>query len=58
MGHVTYPDEEVLVITTDIDGYDVKRVIIDSRSSTEVVFLDSLKNMGKSEKDLHKVNFH
>lgn len=57
MDHVTCPHEDVLVITTEIDGYDEKRVPIDSGSSTNVLFLDAMKNMGKREKDLQKVNF-
>lgn len=40
MGHVTYPHEDVLVITTEIDGYDMKMVFIDSGSSTDVLFLN------------------
>lgn len=53
---VTCPHEDALVITTEIDGYDVKRILIDSGSSTDVLFLNALKNMGKSKKDLKKVN--
>lgn len=50
MGHVTSPHEDALVITTEIDGYDVKRVLIDLESSTNVLFLDALKNMDKWER--------
>lgn len=57
IGHVTCPHEDALVVTTEIDGYDVKRIIIDSGSSRGVLFLDALKNIGKSEKELQKVNF-
>lgn len=57
MEHVTFPHEEFLVITSEIDGYDVKWLLIDSGSSTNVLFLDSLKKMGRSEKDLKEVNF-
>lgn len=45
------------MITVEINGYDVKRVLIDLGSSTNVVFLEELKQMGKSEKDPKKVNF-
>lgn len=57
MVHVTSPHEDTLVITTEIDGYDVNRVLIDSWSLIDVLFLDALKRMGKNEKDLKKVNF-
>lgn len=58
MEHVTCPRDDALVITMEIDGYNVKRVMIDSDSSTNVIFFYALKNMRKSEKDLKKVNFH
>lgn len=43
MYHIICPLEDALVITTEIDGYDVKRVLIDLESSTDVLFLDALK---------------
>lgn len=52
MEHVTCPHDDALVITTEIDGYYVKRALIDSMNLTDVLFLDTLNNMGKSEKDL------
>lgn len=52
MGHVTCPHEDALVITTEINDYYVKRVLIDPGSLTDVFFLSTLKNMGKSENDL------
>lgn len=57
MRHVTCPHKYALVVTTKIDEYYVKRVFIDSGSSTDVPFLDALKNTGKSERDLQKVNY-
>lgn len=56
-GHVTCPHEDTLVITTKIDGYHVKKVLIDSGISTNVLFLDTLKKMIKTENYLKKVNF-
>lgn len=40
MEHVTCPHEDTFVI------YDVKQVLIDLGSSTDVLFLDTLKKMG------------
>lgn len=57
MKHVTCPQEDTFVIAAEIDDYDVKRVLIDSGSSTDVFFLDALKKMGRSKKDMKKVNF-
>lgn len=51
------PHDDVLVISMEIDGYDVKRVVIDSRSSMNVLFLDVLRNTGMSKRDLQKMNF-
>lgn len=56
MKHVTCLHDDALVIIIEINGYDVKRVLINSGSSTDVLFLDALNNIGKSEKDLKKVN--
>lgn len=57
MGIATCPHEDALIITVQIEGFDVNRILIDSRISTDVLFLDALKNMDKSKKDLQKVNF-
>lgn len=57
MKHATFPHEYALVITVEINWYDMKRVMIYSGSSTDVLFLDALKTMGKSEKDIKIVNF-
>lgn len=57
MEHVTCPRDDAFTITTVINGYDLKRVLIDSGISMDVLFLNSLENMGKSENDLKKVNF-
>lgn len=57
MEHVTIPHEDALLIIAEINGYNVKRVLIDSCSSTYVLFLEALKKMGRSEKGLEKVKF-
>lgn len=49
--------DDALVITTKNHGYNVMRVLIDFGISTDVQFLNALRNMGKDEKDLKKVNF-
>lgn len=57
MAQVTCPYEDTLAITAEIDGYDVRRVLVDSGISTDILFLDALMKMGHSEKELKKVNF-
>lgn len=42
MEHVTCPHDDALVFTGEIDEYEMKRILIDSGSSTYVLFLDAL----------------
>lgn len=42
MEHVTCPHDNVLVIIAEINEYNVKRVLIDSGSSIDVLLLDAL----------------
>lgn len=58
MKHITCTHEDTLVITAEIDVYVVKRVLIDSGNSTDVRFLEALKKMVRSDKDLNKIIFH
>lgn len=44
---VIYLHDDALVITTEINEFDVKRVLIDTDSSTDVFFLNALKYMEK-----------
>lgn len=53
MEHVTNPHEDMLVITVKINIFDVKRIMVESRSSTSMLFLDALL-WGRH--DLKKVN--
>lgn len=54
MEHVTCPNDNVLVFTTKLEGCDIKRVLIDSGTLTDVLFLTALKNIRNGEKDLKK----
>lgn len=55
--HVASPHEDALVITTKIVGFDVKRILVDSESSTDVLFLEAFLSMRKSREDINKVDF-
>lgn len=57
MEHVTSPHYDALVITADINGFDMKRRIVDFTSSRDVLFLNALIGMGKTKNDLNKVYF-
>lgn len=50
MKHITCPNEDTIVITAEIDGYDVKTVLIDPGSSTDVLFLKALVKWGRVKK--------
>lgn len=67
MEHATSPHHAVLVITTKIDDFKVKRILIDdfdvkgilvySQSSTVMLFPNALLTMGKTNKDMDMVEF-
>lgn len=42
MDQVITPHDDALVITTEINSYDVKRVMVDLGSSMNIIFLDTL----------------
>lgn len=57
MEHVTGPHYDALVITAEINDFDVNRILVISENSTYIVFLDALLVLWKEEKDLKKVGF-
>lgn len=57
LSHVASPHENALVITAEGDRYDVKIILVELRSSTDVLFLEAYLGMGKSRTDLKKNNF-
>lgn len=57
MENVTSRHDDALVITTEMNDLDVKRIFVDSRSSTDVLFLDAFLAMGMTKKELQKVDF-
>lgn len=52
MYHVTNPHDDALVITFKMNDFDVKRILVDSGSLTDVLFLDALLVMEKTKQDL------
>jgi len=49
------PHNDALVITLDIANCEVQRVLIDTRSSVDLIFLDTLVRMGISKNDIRVV---
>ena len=50
------PHEDALVITLRIRGYDVKRVMADQGSATEIMYLDLYKGLNLKSQDLTPYN--
>lgn len=57
MEEVTFPHSNAFGKHSEYCGYDVKRVLIDSGRVMDVLFLNALRNMGKFEMGLKRVNF-
>ena len=46
------PHEDALVVTLKIEGYDVKRVLVDQGSAIEIMYLDLYKGLSLKPEDL------
>ena len=46
------PHDDALVVTFRIDGYDVKRVMVDQGSAAEIMYPDLYKGLGLKPEDL------
>ena len=46
------PHDDALVVTLRIGGYDVKRVMIDQGSATEIIYPDLYKGLGLKPENL------
>ena len=48
------PHDDALVMTTQIGGYDVKRVLVDQGSGAKIMYLDLYKELKLKPEDLEK----
>ena len=46
------PYDDALVVTFRIEGYDVKRVLVDQGSGAEIMYLDLYKGLNLKPEDL------
>ena len=46
------PHDDALVVTLRIDGYDVKRVMIDQGSAADIMYPDLYKGLGLKPENL------
>jgi hypothetical protein len=47
--------DDVIVLSLKINAHRVKRVLVDTDSSTDILYLDAFKKMGYSVDNLKKV---
>jgi hypothetical protein len=50
--YVTPPPEDMLIVTLDIAGYDVKRILIDERGFDDILYKGALIGLGRKWSDL------
>ena len=50
------PHEDALVVTLQIGGFDVKRVMVDQGSGVEIMYLDLYEGLGLTPEDLTEYN--
>lgn len=55
LAHVTTSHDDALVITTEVDGCDMNRILIDG--GMDILFLDAFIKMRRSKNDLKRVDF-
>ena len=53
---ITQPYDDVLVVTAGINGFIVKRVLVDQESGAELMYPDLFKGLGLKMEDLSKYN--
>ena len=52
------PHDDVMVVTLRIDGYDVKRVMVDQGSAAEIMCPNLYKGLGLKPEDLTTYSSH
>lgn len=56
MTHVTTPHNEAFVVTTEIDEFNTRRILVDRGRLTNILSLNAFESMDVSKKDLKKVD--
>ena len=56
MEGITQPYDDALVVTAGINGFIVKRVLVDQESGAELMYPDLFKGLGLKMEDLSKYN--
>jgi len=50
--HLKRPHDDALVITLDVANFEVSRILVDTGSSVDLIFLSTLERMGISRVDV------
>ena len=53
---IIQPHDDTLVVTLRIEGYDVKRILVDQGSTVEIMYLDLYKGLNLRSDDLMAYN--
>lgn len=56
MTHVLTLYDDAFVVILTIDWFNMNRILVNERSSTNIPFLDAFENMGNNNKKLNKVD--
>jgi len=54
---VCLPHDDPLVVTLNIGGYDMARILVDGRSAIDIIFDHAFKQMGRSEGSLKPFDY-
>lgn len=54
MVHINIHYDDGLVIIAKVGGFNTKRILLDKESSTNIMFLDAIKSIGQSKKEIKK----
>lgn len=54
---VVYPNDDALVVTMDIASHNMARIMVDTRSSVDIIFDDTLTHMDIKSVRMHSWGF-
>lgn len=54
---VQFPHNDVVIITLNMENYDIHRILVNNGSSTDVLYYDALLKIGISPEQLVRMSF-
>lgn len=55
--HSDVPHNDAFVLTTNIEMFDVKLILVDKDNSSNTCFIETLERLGKIKEDAKNINF-